>query len=65
MAQKKRYKEPAVESTGIINQVLILCLNPISKTEEWSKPETYNLRAEKGEERSQKANHRKRSKIKK
>lgn len=49
MAQKKRYKESAVDSSGIINQVL-LCLNPISKNEEWSKPETYNLRAEKGEE---------------
>lgn len=50
MAQKKRSKESAIDSSGIINQVLILCLNPIAKSEEWSKPETYNLRAEKGEE---------------
>lgn len=62
--RKKRYKQPAVDSIGIINQVLILCLNPISRNEEWSKAETYHLRAEKREDKVQKANQHKRSKKK-
>lgn len=64
MAQRKRYKEPAVNSNGVISPVLIWCLNPISKYEEWPKIETYHLKVEKREERVRKANQWKRSKIK-